>query len=258
MDLPPKLNAPIIEVRLTQKTWEKYVSMREEFVAYLNSEDEVSIVGTAPVKALRMAQICSGFLGGIATDTEETLTAEIGCELTNAFLDYFEFRLNSQEDFKLITWCRFRPEISRLYRMVKERFPNVRVEVLQGGQNKADKEAGKTLFHPDAPPVKGPALLIGQPQSGRFGLNFTQCHFVDYLSNDYSYLTRKQSEDRVDRPGQKHESLIQDYVVVGPRREKTISGVILKALRQHEELANWTCAKWVQEITEEYDHDVPF
>lgn len=258
LDILPKMKAPLIEVRLSKATWEKYVSMREEFVAYL-SQDEVSIVTTAPVKSLRLAQICSGFLGGLADDEDdsETQTIEISSELTDAYLANLEFRLTEDPKFRNITWCRFRPEIARLDRRVRERFPDLQVQVLQGGLSKTARQAATSLFHPDAPDPTGPALLIGQPQAGRFGLNFTKCSNVDYLSNDYSYLTRSQSEDRVHRPGQRFQAYFQDYVVVGPNRERTISGIILKALRTHEDMASWTCSRWQDELLQE-DNDVPF
>lgn len=259
LNIPPKIPAPLIEVRLSKSSWEKYISMREDFVAYLNSSDDMSVVTTAPVKSLRLSQICSGFLGGLEDIDGDgpTRTVEIGSELTDAFLDGFEWRLNTNENFKLIVWCRFRPEIARLERRVRERFPSVRVQVLQGGLSKSARNDAVTFFHPDAPDPKGPALLIGQPQAGRFGLNFTKCSNVDYLSNDHSLLNRKQSEDRVHRPGQKFQCLIQDYVVVGPNRERTVSGMILKSLRNNDEMAKWTCAKWVKEIMET-DPYVPF
>lgn len=258
LDLPPKIKLPLIEVKLGKISWEKYCSMRDELVAYLESEDEVSIVGTAPVKTMRLAQICSGFLGGVVDgESDEVRTVEVGMELTNAFLDNFEYRLEGNENFRLIVWCRFRPEIARLKVLIQERFSRVQVQVLQGGLSASAKEEAKSLFHPDAPSVKGPALLIAQPQSGRFGSNFTQCSNVDYISNDFSLLTRQQSEDRVDRPGQKYTVNVQDYVVVGPNRERTVSGMILKALRKHDDVAKWTCSKWVDELRKE-DNDVPF
>jgi SNF2 family DNA or RNA helicase len=255
LDLPPKIKAPLIEVRLSEKTWALYTSMREEFIAYLESSDSISIVQSAPVKALRLSQICSGFLGGLQDDlSEETATEEVSSELTDAFLDNLKYRLEQDPQYKLIVWCRFRPEISRLRKRVQEQFPQVRVQVLQGGLSKSDREEAVSLFHPDAPDLQDPALLIGQPQSGRFGLNFTKCSNVDYLSNDYSMLTRSQSEDRVDRPGQKFNVIVQDYIVTGPRGEKTISGIILKALRDHESFATWTCSRWVTALREE-THD---
>jgi SNF2-related domain len=258
LDLPPKIMAPLKEVRLTPQTWKHYCSMRDEFVAYLESTDEVSVVTSAPVKALRLAQICSGFLGGIEDGDGGYSAVEIGCELTNAFMEYFAFRLETTERFWLIVWARFRPEIARLEKLVRQRFPDVTVRVLQGGLSKVNREEAKSLFHPDAPDPKGPALLIGQPQAGRFGLNFAKCSNVDRLSSDYSLLTKLQSDDRVDRPGQKNSTLFQEYVVVGPNRERTISGIILKALQNNEDMAAWVTSRWITEILQiESDYE-PF
>jgi SNF2 family DNA or RNA helicase len=259
LDILPKMHAPLIEVRLNEDTWKHYKLMREEFVGYISGHSEASVVTAAPVKSLRLAQICSGFLGGFEDEhnSTETYTAEIGRELTDAFLANLRFRIETDENFKLIVWCRFRPEIARLARICRESFPELNVQVLQGGLSKSNREEAITLFHPDSPDVKGPSLLIGQPQAGRFGSNFAKCSNCDYLSNDYSLLTRLQSEDRIHRPGQRFQCLFQDYVVVGPNRERTISGIILKSLRVKEDLANWTCSQWVHEIMQE-ENDVPF
>jgi SNF2 family DNA or RNA helicase len=261
LDILPKMRAPLIEVRLSKESWKIYESMREEFVAYINGYDEMSIVSSAPVKSLRLAQICSGFLGGVQDEGDESndpKTIEVGRELTNAFLERLDFRIKTVPKLKLIVWCRFRPEINRLARLCRERFPNLIVQTLQGGLSKAQKDEAKSLFHPDAPDPEREALLIGQPQAGRFGSNFTKCHLVDRISTDYSHITYVQSEDRVHRPGQKEQTLFQDYVVVGPNRERTISGIILKALRTHEDLAKWTCSQWEKEIMQEDSDDIPF
>ena len=257
LDLPPKITAPIREVRLTPTTWKHYCSMRDEFVAYLENSADVSIVTTAPVKALRLAQICSGFLGGIE-DEEGSKTIEIGSELTTAFLDYFNFRIETCQPFWLIVWARFRPEIARLERLVREKFPQVDVRVLQGGLSKTARDEAKTLFHPDAPDPKGPALLIGQPQAGRFGSNFAKCSNVDRLSTDYSLLNKLQSDDRVHRPGQKNTTLFQEYLVLGPNGERTISGIILKALQKNEDMANWVSSRWVTEVLQVDNDYEPF
>jgi len=261
LDILPKMRQPLIEVKLKENTWEKYVQMREEFVTYVGSYDNASVVSAAPIKALRLAQICSGFLGGVINSEDETsepITVEVGCELTQKFLDNLAFRLESEPNYKLIVWCRFRPEIARLEKMMKNNFPKMTVKVLQGGMSRIEKDEAKTMFHPDAPDIIGPATLIGQPQAGRFGSNFTKCSNVDYLSNDYSILTRSQSEDRVHRPGQTQQTWFQDYVVVGPNRERTISGIILKALRQGEQMSEWVCSKWVDEIMQKESDDIPF
>lgn len=259
LDLPPKIIAPLKEVRLTQESWKHYCSMRDEFVAFLESTDEVSVVNAAPVKALRLAQICSGFLGGIDDEVEKGYkTAEIGSELTDSFMDHLSFRLETTDRLWLIIWCRFRPEIARLEKRIRGAFPQIDVRVLQGGLSKSAREEAKTLFHPDNPDPKGHAVLIGQPQAGRFGLNFAKCSTVDRLSSDYSLLTRLQSDDRVDRPGQRNPMLFTEYIVVGPNRERTISGIILKSLKNSEDMARWTTRRWEREILQEESDYEPF
>jgi len=62
-DLPPMLDPITIEARLSAQTWELYTSMRDDMVAWLGTSASVS--RQAIVKALRLAQITSGFLGGL-------------------------------------------------------------------------------------------------------------------------------------------------------------------------------------------------
>jgi len=45
-------------------------------------------------------------------------------------------------------------------------------------------------------------VLLAQPHAGGFGLNLTVANTAVYLSNDYSWSIRAQSEDRIHRTGQ--------------------------------------------------------
>lgn len=62
-DLPPMLPPVIIEARMQPTEWDLYKGMRDEMVASLGGE--VTTAQQAIVKSLRLAQICSGFLGGL-------------------------------------------------------------------------------------------------------------------------------------------------------------------------------------------------
>jgi SNF2 family DNA or RNA helicase len=64
LDLPPRLPAVIIPVPLDPITWRLYKQMRDELVAWL-SDQSVSISIQAGVKIMRLAQLCSGFIGGV-------------------------------------------------------------------------------------------------------------------------------------------------------------------------------------------------
>lgn len=62
-DLPPMLEPIIIEARMSPEEWDIYKSMRDDMVSWLGSQ--VSTASQAIVKGLRLAQICSGYLGGL-------------------------------------------------------------------------------------------------------------------------------------------------------------------------------------------------
>lgn len=53
-----------IEVTLTPATWKIYKDMRDDMIAWLKSGD-VAVTQTAAIRALRLAQITSGFVGGV-------------------------------------------------------------------------------------------------------------------------------------------------------------------------------------------------
>ena len=64
LDLPPKLSPVTLTATLTDETWKLYKEMRDEMVAWLD-EQNVSVTTQVIVKALRLAQLTSGFIGGI-------------------------------------------------------------------------------------------------------------------------------------------------------------------------------------------------
>lgn len=71
LDLPEKLPPTTLTVTLTDKTWKLYRDMRDQMIAWLDAQT-VAVAPQAGVKAMRLAQLCSGFLGGVqdADDTE--------------------------------------------------------------------------------------------------------------------------------------------------------------------------------------------
>ncbi len=62
-DLPPMLPPVIVEARMSPQTWAIYKDMRDEMVSQLGTH--ISTAQQAIVKSLRLAQITSGYLGGL-------------------------------------------------------------------------------------------------------------------------------------------------------------------------------------------------
>lgn len=313
LDLPPKLDPVTLTVPLSAETWHTYRDMRDEMVAWL-AIDKIAVASQAVVKGMRLAQLTSGFLGGIqqveaalaevmrgsGIEEEDERPAfiprvtsvdhgrwtqritsqdpadpdkevvylppeEVGREKLDFFLDWVAERLVDDPKLKLLAWCRFRPELARVVAGLAQRFPQVHVGAIWGGQTQdryrtiageqvlvKEGERGRALrlLDPRTTP-DGPVIVVGTPSTGSMGLNLTAANVVIYLSNDFSLKTRLQSEDRVHRPGQTRGVSYFDLVATGPNGQKTIDHLIIKALRDKEDVASWTTQAWRAHLMEE-------
>lgn len=263
LDLPPKLESVVLTKPLTEKTWKIYKEMRDEMVSWLGTST-VSSAQQTIVKIIRLAQITSGFLGGVEeveledADLENLAPAkriqlpveDIGREKLDLFFERLETHLEEDPSLKLLVWSRFRPEVERLYRELGVKYPRISRGLIWGGQKREDRDYALQLLDPRTA-TKAPAVVIGTTSTGSMGLNLTSAHTVIYLSNDFSLKTRLQSEDRVHRPGQVSPTSYFDFVATGPAGQKTIDHTVVKALRSKLELATLTTSAWIQELSEE-------
>jgi SNF2 family DNA or RNA helicase len=266
LELPKKYDPVRIEVPLEAKTWRAYREMRDEMVAWLSSD----LMVTAPaagVKVIRLAQMTSGFVGGVedlpenlAIETEDDLVTtkpnnegviEIGTEKHYAFLQWLKERMDRYEwNHKILVWSRFRSEVKRLHFAVGSLYPTIHRGLILGGQHRNDRRDALRLLDPRTSP-KGPVVVIGTPASGSMGLNCTAAWTMVYLSNDFNLKTRIQSMARTHRAGQTHDCEYYDFVATGPNGQKTIDHQILKALDSKSNLASWTAAAWRTALMEE-------
>lgn len=258
LDLPCKLDPVTLTVPLKPESWERYRKMRDDMVAWL--EDNVSMPGQAVVKALRLSQLTSGFLGGLI-DLDaggEERTEETSREKLDFFLSWLTEQFNIDPNKKILVWCRFRPELQRMLAILKEMVgPNLTdVGCISGGQKRWEREHAIQLLDPRVSP-DGPVVVLGNPKAGGLGLNLTAAHTVLYVSNDYNLMTRLQSMDRVHRPGQTYPVSYFDIVATGPQGQKTVDHSVAKALQRKENVATWTTAAWVAALKgEETDETV--
>jgi SNF2 family DNA or RNA helicase len=267
LDLPEKLDSVVMTVPLSESTWRIYKSMRDDLVAWLSTSDASSAAQTI-VKIIRLAQITSGFLGGIEThelgdfDADDlqylgppsnpvaSPVQEVGREKLDLFLSWLNDQLEIDPNLKILVWARFRPEVQRLFNELGTKYPLIHRGLIWGGQRRDERDEALRLLDPNMTP-SGPVVVIGTPASGSMGLNLTAAHTVIYLSNDFSLKTRLQSEDRVHRPGQISPVSYYDVIATGPAGQKTIDHTVIKSLRSKLDLATLTTSAWVQNLMEE-------
>jgi hypothetical protein len=273
LDLPPKLPPVAITATLTESTWSMYKEMRDELIAWLDQQT-VSIAPQAIVKTLRLAQLCSGFLGGAVHQEidlddldapikntpvrfEYLPPREVGNEKLDVFLEWITERLLEDPNHKLLVWCRFRPELQRLYTHLEGLSADLRLRTdlrlgrILGGQKREEREHALRLLDPRTAPEKSSVVVVGTPASGSMGLNLHAATTVVYISNDYNLKTRLQSEDRAHRPGQTRPVSYFDVIATGPRGQKTIDHTIIKMLRNKEEVARLTTEGWRRILIDE-------
>lgn len=256
LDLPPKLDPVPYEVPLEAATWRRYQELRRDCLLSMPDGD-VRLEPNAAVRVLRLAQLTSGLVGGnFKVDLDdpqgELIEALPPTDLSDEKLRWaIDYLLGSTRARGVIVWCRFRRERERLKEMLLDRrVREFRVFELYGSQPKAEREATKAALK--APLAAGAprTFLLGQQRAGGRGLELLFATEAVYLSNDFSYYWRAQSEDRCHGPGQAEAVGYADVLATGPRGEKTIDHAVVKALRKKEDMAAWTSERWKRELEE--------
>lgn len=269
-----------MEVTLTKETWRHYCDMRDEMVIWLKSG--VATGATAAVRIMRLAQITSGFVGGIedanvgeaedldlgsddvtgvsrpsAYDAERTpvrpKVQEIGREKLDYALSWHADLLKRHPDLKLLTWCRFVPELRRYLAEVQKFGHPVGAacgESVLGGKKREEREQALRLLHPKTAPA-GPATVGATQGTGALGLNFTACRTVLDMSYDFSPWKKRQGDSRVNRPGQTGPVSFFYLIAVGPKGQKTVDHHIMRARLGKMHVNDTTVSAWVKALEEE-------
>jgi SNF2 family DNA or RNA helicase len=262
LDLPEKLFTTA-EVRLDPATWKKYKELKEEAVLALEEYGEdAQMEANAAVRLLRLSQLTSGILGGVRPPTgaadAETVFAEAAEEPAAMTIDVSREKLDWALEYlsewttarAVIVWCRFRRERERLAEELRrDHATKIATFELYGGQPKAEREDAVRRFTTVSSNAKR-YMLLAQPHAGGFGLNLVAATEAVYVSQDYSSMIRKQSEDRCHRPGQRFNVTYKDVIATGPQGQKTVDHAIVRALRKYEDVARWTCSEWRKALEE--------
>jgi SNF2 family DNA or RNA helicase len=110
------------------------------------------------------------------------------------------------DDKKVIIWCKYQYEIETIKKVLGNKYGKGNISELWGGINGNKRDNQLEKFK------NGSKFLIANKKCGAFGLNLQFCNYAIYYSNDYSWATRKQSEDRQHRAGQQNNVHIMDII----------------------------------------------
>jgi hypothetical protein len=289
LDLPPKLD-PVNLTATLEESWPHYKNMRDELVVWFN-ENSVSASATAAVKATRLSQITSGFLGGVEDAIVEPLeegllegimipgvTHDIDGEgWPNPDVKGLDFSVNKvspqttvevgREKLEVLLWFIAKqleadPNLhlvawcrfrAEMFRIIAE-VQRTFPQFITGmimGGQKRAERLDALALLKPETTPEGPTFVCGIEGTGSFGLDMCAAHTCVTVSSGYSPGRSAQTLDRVYGPGQKFPIAYFNIVAVGPKGQRTIDHDILLTRLGGEEVATRTSSAWVKALTEE-------
>lgn len=214
LDLPAKVYATR-RFELSAKQRKFYTTLKEEFIAFLEGEDQIEGMVAAPLmltRMLRFQQATSGY-----TVTDEGKLVHLIDEKDNPRLALLS---DICEDIthQFLVWAKFHADIDAIERRLKS--DGRSVVVIDGRRSQDERESAREAFR------NGADVLVANPACAGEGLTLTQAKTVIYYNNSFKLTDRLQSEDRAHRIGQDTSVLYVDIVA-----QDTIDEAILSALR---------------------------
>jgi len=228
LDLPPKVyERRYIELTADQKRI--YNDIREKSISEIK-EEKFATVKIALTKMLRLHQIVCGFL----PDDEDKEIHKIPSNRLDAVKDIID-----ETDSKAIIWANYIPNFEELISVLQKEHGESKVIGYYGSTSNKDRErARREMKRGNKGELK---YLVGNPQTGGYGLTLTGANLVIYYSNSFDGELRNQSEDRCHRIGQTAKVTYIDLIA-----RDTIDEKILRVLKNKKSIADiLTPSNWV-------------
>lgn len=168
-----------------------YVKTRNEML------DEIGMDDPAPHQIYRMFTALQRIVSGIMPDGTQLFEAAMDNPRLRTLMKVIELLPG---DRKAIVWCKYTHEIETIIALLDGSVG------LYGAMTPAERDKALERFRGDA------RFLVANKRVGAFGLNLQHCSYAIYYSNDFSWETRSQSEDRIHRAGQTENCHIVDII----------------------------------------------
>jgi SNF2 family DNA or RNA helicase len=215
LDLPDKVYSNV-NITLSTKEEELYNSIMYEARQLLGIVDDDKIRHASLLtQIIRLSQ-------AINCPWDITSGKINNCTKLTYTIDFVQDFIDNRN--KLIVWSTFVSPLKRLHKM----FASNSVLFIGETSKKIDVESEMKKDEN--------IILFANPQCAGFGLNLQFISNMVYYCNDYSFIRRKQSEDRCHRIGTKGLT-ITDLIGVLPSGEESIDERIVDVLNSKEKLS---------------------
>lgn len=221
LDLPPMVKK-IVHVSLTAQQKKHYDSMKRDFITFVDSTKRDAMVAQiAATKALRLMQICSGYL---ATDDGREVPLENNPKLEKLT----ELLQDLTPTHKVIIWTCFNFDYLQIAKLCSKL--GILAVGLTGQHSAEEKTAAVNSFQND-PNVR---VVIGNRRAGGIGINLTAASYSIVFSRNFSLADELQSEARNHRGGSEiHDQIVKIDLCV----KDTIEEAVIQALWNKEDVS---------------------
>ena len=234
-DLPEKLYQTI-EIPLSTEQARAYEQMRDNAVASIPGTVGQATAAITLTKMLRLQQITAGHL---PVKHSVTGSEQLCVFPTNPKYDFVMELLEDQVDY-LVVFGNFIEELQGLAARLKQ--AGISHGIIYGDTKNKERENIQELYQ------KGELrVVLCQIVTGGIGLTLVQGSTAVYLSNHFSYEVRKQSSDRLHRPGQKNNVLYYDLVSTC-NGKKTVDHTVMKAIGVKQDLSDYVLGRSLEDL----------
>ncbi len=203
LDLPPEVSV-VIKCGMTPTQERLYKELKKDFITFFNSK--ACTASLAIVKAMRLMQICSGFVATENPDDQENaqVIQDLGpTPKDENFIELLSEILESGNS--ALVWTVHRhtyPHLEKLCEEVKKK-TGIEFEWVQvhGDISAAKKREAVERFKSE----KQIRVFIGHPGSGGIGINLTKAAYSIFYSRTFSLEQYLQARARNHRGGAKEE-----------------------------------------------------
>lgn len=240
-DLPAKVY-DIHEVEMGADQKDYYDKIKDHLALEIESmlehtENKQLVINNVLTKLLRLAQITSGFIvwDPIYGDDGEVISEKAIDRIDpNPKIEALvELLKDKGPNDKTIVWACWVQDIRTIIARLKDE--GIDCVSFYGGTNDKDREDAERRFNFD----RDCKVFIGNPAAGGVGLNLlgyppgdetyeTNCNHEIYFSQNWSAVSRSQSEDRAHRRGTRNNVRITDLCVPGTIDEEIRNRVLNK------------------------------
>ena len=218
LDLPDKVYTTR-KIEMTPEQKKAYDEIKRYAMTELSNSEQVSVTSVI-TQLLRLHQISCGFT---RTDTKQDV------ELKSARLEELMSILEETEG-KVIIWANYRYDIQRILRAIQDQYGKASVGAYYGDTTDDERRNTVQLFQDKSSELK---YIVGNTQTGGYGINLTAANTVVYYSNNFDLEKRLQSEDRAHRIGQNNKVTYIDIIC-----KNTVDEKIVNSLKAKQDIAS--------------------